>query len=154
MIVITRESTGLRLMFLISSNSFEDRENEIVRQKALEKYVKSFDNSGNLMFWHGGEPIGEIIRAEIKESFLVEVARELPDKIIDLGKDKPFMVSRKKVWDLIEKTPGDWGASIGFRHLETGKQGDTYNDIEKFETSVLPVTIAANAVTLAHIPKE
>ena len=151
------KSNDERFMLIISSNAYRDREDEIVRQKALEDYVKDFKPGKPLLFWHGGEPIGEIIGAEMKGPFLLEVAKELPDADINLARDKketPFIVSIREFWDVIEKYDGKWGASIGFKFEKGDEQDKVYDDILKFETSILPLEAAANAVTNAIMFKE
>jgi hypothetical protein len=106
---------GERMMFLVSSNAYKDREQEIVRQKALEEYVKNF--TGNkLLWWHGGDAIGKIIDAQMVGAFLVEVAKELPNRAINLARkanDEPMRTTIKEVWDFIEdKDSGvNWGAT-------------------------------------------
>ena len=143
-------------MILISSNSYKDREQEIVRQKALEGYVKIF-SPNPLLYWHGGEPLGEIMAAKIYGTFLVEVARELPDAMINLARhsgEEPYMVSRKAVWDALETTPVTWGASIGFNYIKEDRQDGMYELILKNETSILPLTRAANLFTFAQVMED
>ncbi len=152
MIIILREhNDSLRTMFLISSNAFKDREDEIIKQKALTAYVSGFKVPQPLLFWHKGDKIGDIVSAKMHGAFLIEIAKELSDAQIDVGDG--FIVSREQVWDIIEKGDTPFGASIGFRHKEGDELDAAYDKILKFETSVLPLEVAANAVTIAHIPK-
>lgn len=151
------KSEGTRYLLIVSSNAYKDREDEIVSEKALQEYVKDFKPGKPLLFWHGGEPIGEIIGAEMKGPFLIEVAKELPNADVNLARDKkepPLIVSISKVWDAIEKHDGKWGASIGFKFEKGDEQDKVYDDILKFETSILPLEAAANAVTNAIMFKE
>lgn len=146
---------GERLMFLISSNAFKDREDEIVREKALEEYVKNF--TGNkLLWWHGGEPIGKIVDAQMVGAFLVEVAKERPNRAINLARkanDSPMDTTIKEVWDFIERkdTGINWAASIGFRFVRDDIDDGVFEKILKFETSVLPLDVAANLFTFARV---
>jgi hypothetical protein len=149
------KENGERLMFLISSNAFKDREQEIVRQKALEEYVNNF--TGNkLLWWHGGDAIGKIVDAQMVGAFLVEVAKELPNQAINLAKkssDPPMKTTIKEVWDFVERkdTGIDWGASIGFRFVRDDIEDGVFERILKFETSVLPLEVAANPFTFARV---
>lgn len=155
---------GLRHMFLITSNSYRDRENEFITTKALNDYVDSNWHGDDftsqpLLFWHGTEntpieqqePIGEIIWADMQGPFLLELARETPGTITHRG--KAYAVSG--VWDYIEAHPEEgWGASHGFNFLDKQRDSDgskTYHAIRKFETSVLPRKAAANLYTFAGV---
>ena len=118
----------------------------------MERYVDKFTSPQPLLFWHEGDKIGDIVYDKMFGSFLVEIAKELPDKQSNLSDDmKPFMVSCKAVWDAIEGNDTPFGASIGFRYKAGDEVDNAYDKIEKFETSVLPVESAANAVTMAHV---
>lgn len=141
-----------RYMFLLSSNAYEDREDEYVKQTALELYVKQFTPNAH-KFWHRGDPIGEIIAAQNIGPFLLELSRELPNHDIDIsGEDEPPMPTTvKQVWDYIERNPGEFGASIGFNYLKGDEQDKAYDAILKHETSTLPLSDAANAITLSSI---
>jgi hypothetical protein len=141
-----------RFMLLIASNSYQDREDEIVKEKALKAYVDHFEPTPHL-FWHGGDPIGEIIAAEMHGPFLLEVSRELPDARINLarGEEPDIWVSRKAVWDAIEKNTIPWGASIGFYYQKGDEQDGAFSAILKKETSTLPLEDAANGITLSNV---
>ena len=85
--------------------------------------------------------------------FLIEIGKELPNRVIDLARkgETPFATTVKEVWDLLEKYNDEWGASIGFGVREFDKADDSYESIVKIETSILPLELAANIITLAHI---
>lgn len=168
---IIKGVNGLRYMLLISSNAYEDREREIVQEKALKQYVDTSMESGDysgenvLLFWHSDPPetaydnrIGDIVYAELKHHFLIEIAKERDNTTIDVSRksdgEKPFRVQVKAVWDAMETGDVEYGASIGFLHRRKDKQDSAYNHILKFETSVLPVEYAANAITLSEIVKD
>jgi len=152
MIEIYKGEDGLRRMLLVSSNAFEDRDEEIVKEAALNEYVDNFAPTP-LLFWHGGQPIGRIDRAQMVGPFMLELATELPNKVIDLARagDPPFLVDRKSVWDAIEARKGTWGASIGFQARKEDGAAGVFEHILKFETSVLPRVKAANSFTYAAI---
>lgn len=155
---------GLRHMFLITSNSYRDRENEFITTKALTEYVESSWHGDDftrqpLLFWHGQEntpiekqeSIGEIIWSDMKGPFLLEVAREILGTITHRGK----AYSVAAIWDYIEEHPEEgWGASHGFHFVEKERDSDgskTYHAIHKFETSVLPRKVAANLYTFSGV---
>lgn len=165
---IYRGKSGLRQMLIISSNTYVDREQEIVTEKALQTYVeKSWDGhtyqgDNVLLYWHSDNPetarknaIGDIVYCHLQSHFLIEIAQERPDAIIDVSRkgmdNKPYKVSIKEVWDAIESSPVEWGASIGFGYVKGNKQNGLYKRILKYETSILPVEYAANAITFSEV---
>lgn len=160
-ITVTKTATGLRRMVIVASNAYIDREDEIVKESALRDYVDKswsgdeFKGDNVLLWWHGGDKIGDIVFADMMGPFLVEVANEIPDKVINLaGKgEDPFYTRIKTVWDSIEKNAIEWGASIGFAYDTRTKDGNTYTHLAKLETSVLPRAFAANSFTLSKITR-
>jgi hypothetical protein len=145
-ITIVKGEDGLRRMFLITSNAYEDRERETITTKALVDYVESqweddtWKGDNFLLLGHRGAPIGLITFAEMIGPFLVEVGEELNTAYAH------------KRWDYIEAHPElEWGASHGFDFEENTKIDGIYHHIEKFETTVLPLARAANALTLAGV---
>ena len=152
MIHIFKGTDGLRKALLVSSNAYEDRDEEIVKEAALKDYVENFTPTP-LLFWHGGQPIGKVIDAQMVGPFMLELAKELPNKVIDLARpgEPIFLVERRHVWDMIEEHKGEWGVSIGFQaKASEGKAGE-FDNILKFESSLLPRTVAANAFTYAAV---
>ena len=146
---------GNRHMLLATSNSYRDREDDILKSDGLREYAegkgrtKPEDNV--LLFWHEGEPIGDIIHAEFYKSFLIEVARERPDKRINAGtKAKPFEIGVKQIWDFFEATPGKWAASHGFDVIGKSKDNVIY-PFDKQETSILPNGEQANWWTISEV---
>lgn len=138
---------GLRRMVVITSNGYRDREAEHVATKALERYVQESYNdkdeyigANKHLFYHKID-IGDVISADVINGFLVEVTRERADSPI-----------ASKIWDYIERTSADksvvWGASHGFR---AKLSGDTYEQIDKKETTTLDVEDAANLGTLSGV---
>jgi hypothetical protein len=155
-LVFLFKEDGRRRMFLISSNAYRDKEDEIVREKALRQYVDNFQPGGELQFWHGGDAIGQVVEAKMFGPFLVEIAEELPNKEIDLSRpgEPSYPTTIKQVWDAIEKSDIEWGASIGFKFQKGDEQDKEYEEILIFERSILPRAAAANAVTLSKVLKE
>ena len=154
LVMVYREG-GRRYMVLLSSNAYRDREEEIVAQKALENYVANFDGEQPFLFWHGGEPIGDIVEARMFGPFLMELVQEPPDHKVNVARagEAPYPVSTRELWDAIEKSDEVWGASIGFKYIEGDEKDGVYEKILKLETSILPRAAAANVVTAAVVIK-
>lgn len=158
-ISIAKDRDGLRLQFIITANSYWDRENEAIATKALQAYVdRAWAVEGkclpgnNLYFWHDGDPIGRIVWTDMEGPFLLEVAKELPDRPIRLTtKGRIWRSTVKAVWDAIEKGTYRWGASHGFRVPDGAFEDGVYKRIAKFESSVLPLDAAANPYTFAGV---
>jgi hypothetical protein len=152
-------STGLRFMFIVTSNSYKDRDNEAIATKALNEYVDSaWSVEGKclpenpLLVWHDGSPIGDIVWADTEGPFLLEVAKERPNKAISLqGMKHVFHTTIKTVWDALERTTKRWGASHGFKFRDSDMVNGVYKQIRKFETSVLPLDAAANPYTFMGV---
>jgi hypothetical protein len=155
-ITVLKGSDGARYMFIITSNSYKDREAEFITSQALERYVEKAwiaddvcktDNA--LKFWHDDPTlplpdIGEIVWADMEGPFLIEVGKEAPN------------TWAKSVFDYREAHPDEkWGASHGFyyeeKRINPGKGEATYDEIDKFETSILPLSAAANAFTFSGV---
>ena len=151
-----------RLMVLVTSNAYQDRQQEIVRQKALEAYVESswdgaqFAGRNELDLWHSADPIGEIVFAEMQGPFLIEVAKELSDRPVNLARtnEPPYLSTVKAVWDAIEQSEragGEWGASQEFIYAKPDQEDGVYEWILKRRTSALPRQRAANGYTFSHV---
>jgi len=148
-----------RHMFLVSSNNRIDRDSEIVAKRALENYVISahdalgnYTDDNDLLWWHGGEPIGKIIECDVIEGFLVEIAVELPNKLVTVGKTgNEDTLEIATIWDMFQEQPRLFGVSQGFYYPEQSKQDDVYYQIIKHETSVLPMDKASNPFTMIKV---
>jgi len=146
---IVRADDGLRYMFIITSNSYQDRDDETITSKALETYEAScypgeglFHCDNPLLWWHDDDvPIGEIVAVNYSTPFLVEVAKELPSPIA------------RVLWDYAEKNGDNAGASHRFGYRDEDRQPDgSYTHIIKQETSYLPERVlAANLMTYAGV---
>jgi hypothetical protein len=150
---IVFKANDRRYMFLISSNAYRDREGDIVKERALQQYVANFEPTPHL-FWHGGDPIGEIVGAKMVGPFLLELSQELPDEMINLQRfddDKLMLIKRAKVWDVLERNDIAWGASICFGHKQGDEQDHEFDPILKVETSSLPLVKAANGITPSFV---
>lgn len=162
-VVVTKGTDGKRLLMMITTNSYYDREREAIATKALDRYVsRAWDRvedkclpDNTLRFWHNGD-IGDMVYADMEGPFLLEVAKERPNKLINLARpgQKPFMVMIKNVWDYLEDNPDnlEWGASHGFKFFKGQRtKSGVYQNIYKFESSVLPLRWAANPYTFSGV---
>jgi hypothetical protein len=155
-VTVLKGEDGARYMFVVTSNSYKDREAEFITSAALERYVdKSWiaddvcKTDNVLKFWHDDPTlplpdIGEIVWADMEGPFLIEVGKEAPN------------TWAKSVFDYREAHPDEkWGASHGFyyeeKRINPGRGEATYDEIEKFETSILPLSAAANAYTFSGV---
>jgi hypothetical protein len=144
-----KEVNGAYRWVLLSSNSFQDTDREIVSLKALEADVARTDkegggNYGPLRWWHMGnpDPILRVAGAGVDIGtcdFRAMQGRTL----IESGtfKDRRVALALKNRAD-------DHLASIGFFHPMT--EPDThgvYSTIQIFERSVLPRLKASNQLT-------
>ena len=149
-----KEVGGAYRWVMVSSNSYQDRDKEIIAQAALEADVARSDkerNYGPLRWWHVGDP-DPITRA--------------PGAGIDIGTcDFRAMQGRmliesgtfkeKRIGAAFEKRADDLAASIGFfRPINQPDSEGVYHDIHVFERSVLPRSKASNPLTALTVTKE
>jgi len=142
-----------RLMLLITSNAYKDRDGEIIslnawREDVARKWIGgTYVGKDRLLFWHTGEPIGDIVYSDLHGRFLVEVARERQGAI----KWNGVTLQISDIWDTIQRRKRAWGCSHGFRYPAAALVDDVYSDVRKWETTVLPVLRAANPFTFAGV---
>lgn len=152
MLTVQKGADGLRYMFIITSNSYQDREDETMTSEALKAYEAScypgdglFKCDNPLLWWHDDDvPMGEIVAVNYSEPFLIEVARELPAPVA------------KVLWDYAERQGDKAGAShrFGYREEDRTPNGE-YKRIFKQETTYLPErALAANIGTYAGVMKD
>lgn len=149
--VVRKEANAPRYMFIITSNSYEDREKETITSAALKAYEDScypgeglYHNDNPLLWWHDDDVVmGRIVAVNYSEPFLIEVAEEAPT------------LMAKVLWDYAEQNGDDAGASHRFGYHRTDKQADgTYTRIFKQESTYLPERgLAANLGTYAGVMK-
>lgn len=157
-IILKQAGKLLRLMLIVTSNAYRDREQEIVSEKALRDQVDRWWNDdvfvGNVdhLLWHDGDPIGQVIWAGMRGPFLVQVSRELPNTMINLARrgESPMYTTVKEVWDALENET-DLAASHRFFYDVSDIQDDIYDMIEQTEVTTLPGWAAANLVTLSEV---
>lgn len=145
---VIRAKDGKRYMFIVTSNSYEDRESETLTTKSLERWVNScwpaddyFHTSNKQLVWHHDAlEVGDIVWADMAGPFLLEVARERPGIIA------------KTAYDYYESTDEALGASHRFAYPTSQRDDDgTYHVIDKLETSTLPRKAAANLLTFSGV---
>lgn len=160
-ITVYKGADGLRYLLSLTSNSYRDREDEAIATRALQEYVDAAWSvegkclPGNkALFWHDGDPIGDVVWVDTEGPFLLEVIKERPNRRIRLTtKGRIWWTTVKTVWDLIEQTSQKirWGASHGFRYRDNALVDGVYKRIAKFESSILPLDAAANPYTFAGV---
>lgn len=147
---VMKGTDGKRLMLIVTSNSYMDREQETITTAGLKEWVDTcwkaveddFATDNPLVYWHDMRvKMGDIVWADVRGPFLVELARESEG------------VLSKSLFDYVEAHPEEkWGASHKFAYYKAHKDTDgTYHRIIKKETTVLPRFAAANALTFSGV---
>ena len=147
---VLKDAHGRRYMLVVTSNSYLDREGETISTEALKSWVDrqwiaddAFHTENKLLFWHDERlELGDIVFADMRGPFLVELAREANTE------------GARKMFDYIEAHPQEkLGASHRFAFLthQRDDEGTYHKYIEKRETSILPREVAANALTLSGV---
>lgn len=145
-----KSADGSRLMLIVTSNSYQDREGETLTSEALKADVDrhwtgddaAFMSNNKLLFWHDDDlPLGDIVWGDTIGPFYVELAQEVPNPIA------------KSYFNWRETHPDEkWGASHRFKYLKTHRNEDgDYARIYKEETTTLPIEAAANLLTLSEV---
>lgn len=142
---------GRRLMLMVTSNAYRDRENERVLSAALKDYTDALWTTDNKHFmgdtqahyiWHAKElgSVSDLLYADVWDGFLVEVWHEKPTALA------------KAFYNFVETHPEIiHGASHGFKYLRREKNNGEYKAIAKFESSTLPLNAAANLLTFSGV---
>jgi len=118
----------------ISSNAYEDREGEIVSEKALKESAGRGD-CGDLRWWHLPKTkLGTCDFQMVKGKMLIESGTFASEQIA-----KAFAKLK------------DMQMSIGFSHPPAEPKNGVYNNIKIFERSILPRGKAANALTAFQV---
>lgn len=146
---VFKGADGARYMLVVTSNSYQDRDEETITTQALKEDTDRawiaedvFKTDNPLLFWHDDRVvIGQIVYADVKTPFLVELAREANNPVA------------KAIFDYREANPNEeWGASHRFGYFKKDRSPDgTYRRIYKQETSILPRDAAANLLTFSGV---
>jgi hypothetical protein len=142
---VWRDKDGNRLMLIVTSNSYQDREGETITTDALKAWCErqwegdKYVGTNPLLFWHDDRvKMGDIIFSDVSGAFLIEVARETDDPLASI------------LWDYAENHPHA-GASHRFTFDEADLDTGVFKRIEKQETTWLPRNMAANLLTYAGV---
>lgn len=157
---VMKSADGTRYMFIITSNSYEDREGETITTKALEQYVreswpaedKCITNNKHL-YWHDDNiHIGDIIWCDMQGPFLIELSKEIANEFTQKTGAHAGVYPVSVLWDYFEAHPEDrQGASHRFKYFEGDRDDATYEWIKKEETTTLPLRSAANGITFSGV---
>ena len=142
---MAKAADGTARLIVWSTNSFEDREEETFRNKALADYLAWADKSndrGTIDFWHiPGSDFATVKEQAMIGRFLVEVAEFDPSPIGQAF--KAFLEQHPRGHR--EIAPHGWGASPQYRYDPADRADRIYERMRKEKTSVLPAHKAANA---------
>jgi hypothetical protein len=135
---VFKQANGDYRWVAISSTAYLDRDNEIVSTKALQGVVRRGDQTGDrgvLRWWHmQGSDLGSIdFQALSSNDRLLVESGTFDDQ---------------RVAQSVATKQDTLGLSIGFSHAESEPGPDgVFEDIRKFETSLLPKEMASNRFT-------
>jgi len=139
---VFKDADGRYRWVAISSNSYRDRDQEIVSQKALEADVEYADRSkeyGPLRFWHvPGWDLGSCDFNMMHGRMLIESGT---------FKSEP-------VGAAVAQAQKSYQLSIGFTHPRNEPNEGVYYHIRRFERSLVPSGRAANPFTSLSVMKE
>lgn len=154
-LTITKDANDKWRWTLFSTNSFEDRDGEVISKKSLENDLdiselefKDKGNYGPLRWWHvvtGDDPvkdgldIGTCDFRGLEDRMMIESGTFLNE---DLG-------------EAIAPHAKELGGSIGFKHSTSEPDSDkVFHSIRIFERSLLPLERASNPLARLIIQKE
>jgi hypothetical protein len=103
-ITVYKGDDGLRLMFIVTSNSYQDRDNETITTKALQDYVESAWTvedkclpRNEFLFWHKGQAVGDVVWTDMEGPFLLELVKERKNKVVRLSPRHKTTI--KQIWN-------------------------------------------------------
>ena len=142
-LTVFKNAEGQWRWALLSSNAFEDRDGEVISQKALEEDVARADADGDygpLRWWHvPGLDIGTCDFNAMEGRILVEAGSFVNEQ---LGES----IAAKAI---------DLSGSIGFFHPDTEPDEEgVYHSIRRFERSLLPKEAASNPFVQLVVEQE
>jgi len=133
---VVKQADGSYRWVLISSSAYQDRDGEIVSQKALEADVARADaekDYGPLLWWHESRlPLGDADFNATHGPMLIE-SGTFKSGAVAVG---------------LKEHEAELGGSIAFNHpmTEPDKEG-VFNTVRRFERSILPKEKASNLFT-------
>ena len=142
-LTVFKNAEGQWRWAMLSSNAFEDRDGEVISQKALEDDVARADADGDygpLRWWHvPGLDIGTCDFNAMEGRILVEAGGFLNEQ---LG-------------EIVAAKASDLSGSIGFFHPDTEPDEEgVYHSIRRFERSLLPKEAASNPFVQLVVEQE
>lgn len=139
---VFKDASGDYRWVAISSNSYRDRDQEIVSQKALEAdcdYADSTKEYGPLRFWHvPGWDIGQCDFNMMHGRMLIESGT----------------FNSPAIGAAVAQAQKEYQLSIGFNHPRNEPSEGVYYHIRRFERSLVPSGRAANPFTSLSVTKE
>ncbi len=153
--MIYKQVNGKSRWVLLSTNSYMDRDGEIISQKAQEADVERMNETkqfGPLRLWHMGYP--DVVTKEAGPGVDVgdcDYAQMFGRVRVESGTFRD-----ERIAAAIKGRADQWAGSIGFLHpLDQPDRNGVYTDSYTFERSLLPRGKASNYLTpLAAIVKE
>jgi len=142
-LTVFKNAEGQWRWAMLSSNAFEDRDGEVISQKALEEDVARADADGDygpLRWWHvPGLDIGTCDFNAMEGRILVEAGGFVNEQ---LG-------------EIIAAKANDLSGSISFFHPDTEPDEEgVYHSIRRFERSLLPKEAASNPFVQLVVEQE
>lgn len=146
-LTVTKQADGAYRWVLISSNAFQDRDGEVISQKALEADVERADRTGEygpLLYWHmDGAPDDQgrpTPRVQLGDCDFNAMHNRM---LIESGTFKSAQIGEH-----FQALMPTQGVSIGFRHpiSEPGPDG-VFQTALRYERSILPIKYASNLLT-------
>lgn len=137
-------SDGRTWLLNWSMNAFLDKDSEIFNTKAIGEFVDRHaddEKKGEFWFWHTpGSKFADIKWQATSGRFLVE-AGPFDDTPVGRLFEKVFTEHPRSHPAI---APGGWGSSPGYVYLGLDRMDKQYEWFEKYETSILPNSAAAN----------
>jgi len=142
-LTVFKNAEGQWRWAMLSSNAFEDRDGEVISQKALEEDVARADADGDygpLRWWHvPGLDIGTCDFNAMEGRILVEAGSFVNEQLGEI-------IAAKAI---------DLSGSIGFFHPDTEPDEEgVYHSIRRFERSLLPKEAASNPFVQLVVEQE
>lgn len=132
---VVKQSDGKLRWVMFSSTAYQDRDGEIVSQKALAEDVARADASkeyGPLDWWHiDGLNLGQCDYNAMDGKVLIESGTFVSESI----------------GEAVKASADALGGSIAFYHPTTEPQGGVYKNIRRFARALLPKSKASNLFT-------
>lgn len=133
------------------SNNFQDREDELFPNHAIDAFITRADGKSidmpTLRFWHVPHELG---KAKALARFALNDSPDAPSLIFAYGEYDDTHIARTFEKGVLRNSKQGrvYQMSHGFYYPERAKQNGEYHVFDTFELSVLPDYAAANPYTL------